>query len=163
MITETNLPEVEQPLFAEEDFFQYEHASNGQRFLNFIIDNLLMNYGLSWLTGYVIGFFLVRLSPEFYVKMVLTKGVEFWTVIYLICIFNYVIYYSFCEKVFNGYTLGKLITGTKAIREDGSPLTWKNAFLRSLSRLVPFEAFSAWSGDGMWHDSWTRTVVIKSR
>jgi hypothetical protein len=59
--------------------------------------------------------------------------------------------------------LGKLITGTRAIREDGVELNFKDAFLRSLSRLVPFEPFSIWSGNGIWHDSWTKTMVIKSR
>ena len=66
------------------------------------------------------------------------------------------------EKLFKGYTVGKLITGTRAIREDGKELTFKNAILRSLSRMVPFEPFSAFGGSP-WHDRWTKTRVIKSR
>ena len=76
--------------------------------------------------------------------------------------FNYLIYYTFCELAFKGYTLGKLITGTKAIRNDGQPLMFKDTLLRSLSRMVPFEVFSGF-GDKPWHDSWTNTTVVKAR
>ncbi|ODT91451.1 MAG: hypothetical protein ABS85_12565 [Sphingobacteriales bacterium SCN 48-20] len=82
---------------------------------------------------------------------------------YEIVLISYLLYYSICEKVFKGYTLGKLLSGTRAIRADGGELTFKDAFLRSLSRLVPFEQFSIWSGNGLWHDSWTKTRVIKAR
>ena len=81
---------------------------------------------------------------------------------YLVVIFNYLIYYTACEKLFRGYTLGKLISGTRAIRQDGQELTLKNAFMRSLSRLVPFELFSGFNTLA-WHDKWTDTMVIRSR
>jgi uncharacterized RDD family membrane protein YckC len=144
-------------------YIQYVRASMGQRFLNFLIDNVLMQYGLSFLTGGIVGFFLASLFPKFAYEL-FTGDNQFNLFIlgYLISIFNYLVYYTFCEKVFNGYTLGKLVTGTKAIRNDGQPLTFMDAFRRSLSRLVPFEAFSALGGYP-WHDRWTDTQVIKSR
>ena len=37
MQTETNLQESEQHLFTEQDIYQYEYASTGQRFLNYLI------------------------------------------------------------------------------------------------------------------------------
>ena len=77
----------------------------------------------------------------------------------MIIIVNYLVYYTLCEKLFRGQTLGKLITGTKSLRTDGEELTFKDALLRSLCRLVPFEVFS---GFGVpWHDSWTNTMVVK--
>ena|SRR6478752_8194417 len=160
--TTANSTDQEQVLFQDQDFFNYEYASSGQRFLNYLIDNLLMRYGLSWLTGYLVGTFLAYVFPDFYLEMILTKGFSYFFVLCLIGICNYLTYYFFCEKVFNGYTLGKLITGTRAIRQDGGEMTWKDAFLRSLSRLVPFEPLSIW-GDGLWHDNWTKTMVIKTR
>jgi uncharacterized RDD family membrane protein YckC len=163
MNNDINVPDPQQHIFAEEEIFQYEHASTGQRFLNFLIDGLVMNYGISLLTGFVVAFILAAVSPDFYNDLVRKEGGGFYFALSLITILNEVLYYSFCEKVFRGYTLGKLITGTRAVREDGSELTWKDAFLRSLSRLVPFEPFSIWSGDGLWHDTWTKTTVIKSR
>ena len=81
---------------------------------------------------------------------------------YVVTIFNYIIYYTLCEKLFRGQTIGKLITGTRAIRTDGSDLTLRNAFLRTLSRLVPFEPFSTFGGRP-WHDTWTDTMVVKTR
>lgn len=163
MDTELKTQEPSQDIFAAEDIYQYEYASTGQRFLNWLIDNLVMRFAMSWLTGYAVGYFFAKLFPDFYLNMIYSKGFEWYLTLYLIAIFNYIIYYTFCEKVFSGYTLGKLITGTRVIREDGSELTLKDAVLRSLSRMVPFEAFSIWSGSGLWHDTWTKTMVIKTR
>lgn len=162
MDLETNLPESQQDIFAREDIFQYEYASSGQRFVNWLIDNLFMRFALSWASGYVVGFFLNAFFPEFTARMILNKGIEYYLVVYMIGILNYLVYYTFCEKVFRGYTLGKLISGTRAIRADGNELTFKNAILRTLSRMVPFEPFSIW-GDGLWHDRWTNTMVVKTR
>jgi uncharacterized RDD family membrane protein YckC len=80
----------------------------------------------------------------------------------ILAYFNYIIYYTFCEKLFRGYTLGKLVTGTRAIRTDGQELTFRDTILRTLSRIVPFEVFSGFGGHP-WHDEWTKTMVIKSR
>jgi uncharacterized RDD family membrane protein YckC len=73
------------------------------------------------------------------------------------------LYYTLCEKVFNGKTVGKWVSGTRAIREDGNELTIQDAFSRSLCRLIPFEGFSIWLGYGLWHDVWTRTKVVRSK
>jgi uncharacterized RDD family membrane protein YckC len=141
----------------------YTYATTGQRFLNFLIDNLLLRFGLSMLTGMAIGMILGSFFPDYMLELS-ESGNRFglYALAYLIVIINYLIYYTICEKAFKGYTLGKLITGTRAIREDGNELTLKDALLRSLSRMVPFEAFSAFGGYP-WHDSWTKTRVIKSR
>lgn len=160
--TETNTHETEQHLFTEQDVFNYVEASTGQRFLNYLIDALVMQYGLGIVSGYLLARLVVAISPEAaYVAR--SESFDILASYYLLAIFNYLIYYTFCEKLFKGYTLGKLITGTRAIREDGQELNFKDAFLRSLSRLVPFEPFSIWGGNGIWHDSWTKTMVIKSR
>ena len=163
MQTEYGTQESEQHLFSESDVFQYQNASSGQRFLNFLIDNLFMTYGLGYLTGSLVGYLLASFFPEFAVSLfsdpesmdVLIFGV-------ILAYFNYIVYYTFCEKLFRGYTLGKLITGTRAVRINGEELSFKDTFLRSLSRIVPFEAFSGF-GENPWHDQWTKTMVIKSR
>ena len=164
MQTEVNVADQEQHLFLEEDLLHFQYASTGQRFVNFLIDNVFMNYGLSYITGAAVGYLLGTLFPDFTVALfsdMESAGVMLFGVI--LAFFNHIIYYSFCEKVFRGYTLGKLISGTRAIRTDGAELTFSDAILRSLSRLVPFEALSIWFGDGLWHDRWTKTMVIKSR
>ena len=140
---------------------EYIYASTGQRFLNFLIDNLLMNYGLSYLTGYAIGIIINLLFPDFLVD-IRERSLSFILLVYLIAIFNYLFYYVLCEKLFNGYTLGKYITGSRAIREDGNPLTIKDVLLRTLCRFVPFEVFSGFK-IRPWHEEWSRTMVVKSR
>ncbi len=141
----------------------YEYASTGQRFLNYLIDNLLMQFGLGFLTGMAVGVMLALVAPEYLQRVAYDESTfDYFLLNYLIAIVNYLLYYTICEKGFKGYTLGKLVTGTRAIRIDGGELTIKDAVLRSLSRLVPFEAFSAFGGHP-WHDTWTNTMVIKSR
>lgn len=68
---------------------------------------------------------------------------------------------SVVEAVFKGKSLGKLITRTRAVQEDGSPITTAIAFKRGFSRMVPFEAFSALgSPPHPWHDKWSHTYVV---
>lgn len=140
-------------------YFQYIHATQGQRFLNFIIDNIIMRLALTYASGYVVGKTLQIIAPEFLYKLVDDDKIGLWVLSYMIIFLNYLVYYTLFEKLFRGQTIGKFVTGTRAIRTDGEELTFKDALLRSLSRLVPFEVFS---GFGVpWHDSWTGTMVVK--
>jgi uncharacterized RDD family membrane protein YckC len=141
----------------------YTEASQGQRFFNWLIDNLFMRFALSYATGYAVGYLLLAVAPDFLAEIAYEeRGWRFYLLAYILGIFNYIIYYTICEKAFRGYTIGKLITGTRALRNDGSELSFKDAILRSLSRIVPFEVFSA-LGRRPWHDSWTDTMVVKVR
>ena len=162
---EENTVQPEESGLADElnQYIQYTQASTGQRFVNWLIDNLLMRFGLSYLTGTVVGLLLAKLFPDYAMRIVYSEDRSDLILIgFIIVIFNYLVYYTFCEKVFKGYTLGKVISGTRAIRDDGKELTFKDAFLRTLSRLVPFEPFSTF-GERPWHDSWTKTSVVKTR
>ena len=159
--TKTYPAATETHLFSDEELVQYQDASAGQRFANYLIDYLLMYFVVGYASGYLIARLILAISPE--TAYDLFAEDNNLLAIYLIAFLNHIVYYTICEKAFKGYTLGKLITGTRAVREDGGELTVKDAFLRSLSRLVPFEAFSIWFGSGLWHDTWTKTKVIKSR
>lgn len=162
MQIENNVPETSTDIFSEQDLVQYTEASQRQRFLNYLIDNLLMQYGLSFVTGTVVGYLLGIVAPEFIQEVALDpEGPKIVLLGVIIAYFNYIVYYTFCEKVFRGHTLGKLVTGSSAIRNDGQELTFKDAAMRSLIRIVPFEPFSAFSY--AWHDKWTKTMVIKTR
>lgn len=140
----------------------YEEAGLGKRFLNYFIDNLLMRFALSYVTGTLLGLFLYSLDPTWANSMVDETNFSFWVLAYILGVFNYLLYYTFCEKVFKGYTLGKLITGSRAVREDGQELRFKDALIRSLIRVIPFEPLSAFGGRP-WHDTWSNTRVIKVR
>jgi uncharacterized RDD family membrane protein YckC len=145
-----------------EDYIQYKTATSGQRFVNWLVDNLLMRFGLSYVTGTLVGIMIGKFFPDYALRISYAQDTRDLLLLgYTIAFFNYLLYYTICEKAFRGYTLGKLISGTRAIRDDGKELTFKDAILRSLSRLVPFEAFSGFGKP--WHDSWTNTQVIQVR
>lgn len=77
-----------------------------------------------------------------------------------------IIVYYVPQEAFFGRTLGKLITGTKAVNEDGTNLTFGRALGRTLCRFIPFEAFSFLGGKGRpkgWHDRIPKTKVISLR
>ncbi len=124
-------------------------ASRGQRFLNSLIDQIgvtLMGLPVGVVSGLVAPGFIEEVN-EFVLGLLLMFG-----------------YYVPCEAFF-GRTLGKLITGTRAIANDGSVPTTKQILGRTLSRLVPFEAFSFLGPEPCigWHDRWSGTVVIRTR
>lgn len=154
---------------ASEDLFnehvRFEEATKGQRFVNWLIDNVLIQMLITFVTGELFANFLLDIAPEFAYEAFGEDGQSFtgYLVSYLFGIFHYLFYYSICEKAFKGYTIGKLLSGTRAIREDGQELTFKDVILRSLSRMMPFEVFSALGDGAPWHDSWTKTRVIKAR
>ena len=128
-----------------------------------MIDGIVLEYGVERVTGYLMGLLLNRVAPDFMEDVFSEK--LFGSILlyaYLLGTINFLLYYTICEKAFRGHTLGKLITGTRAIRLDGGELTLKDAFLRSLSRIVPFETLSAIWG-APWHDTWTNTTVIRTR
>lgn len=65
------------------------------------------------------------------------------------------------EAIFKGRSVGKFITGTRAVNLDGSTISSKTAMLRALSRAVPFCAFSALGSPcNPWQDKWTDSMVI---
>jgi uncharacterized RDD family membrane protein YckC len=72
--------------------------------------------------------------------------------------------YAFFEGLF-GWTIGKLITGTRVVRLDADVKPpFLNILGRSFARLIPFEPLSFFgTKPGGWHDhlSKTRTVHIR--
>ncbi len=73
----------------------------------------------------------------------------------------YAVYMALFEIATKGRSIGKLITGTKVVNEDGTDIDAATAFKRGFSRVVPFEIFSALGSPCYpWHDKWTNTYVI---
>ena len=124
-------------------------ASKGKRFTNYIIDQILAIL-------FMIAVFIIFIAAGLY-----DIEKEQPLVDQLFALLVFLSYYTFTEGFLNGKTVGKYITKTRAVNQDGSRPEFKAAFLRSLSRLVPFEPFS-FLGDAKtgWHDRWTKTLVI---
>ena len=76
----------------------------------------------------------------------------------------FLIFNSVIETLSGGKSLGKLITGTRAVNDDGSRLEGTAAFIRSLVRVIPFEPLSALGTPAYpWHDRWSHTYVVDEK
>jgi len=157
--------EVTQTAFEEENLFSeiendinQQPADKGLRFVNFLLD-MIAYYGFIIVIGMGIGIYGLATGNENIADNLFggSKSVE-----YLFSHLAYLVFYTLMEGATKGRSLGKWITGTIAVRLDGDAISWKDAFLRSLSRIVPFEPFSA-LGYAPWHDKWTETTVVKKR
>jgi uncharacterized RDD family membrane protein YckC len=71
------------------------------------------------------------------------------------------IYYPFFETLF-GTTPAKFLSETRVVGFNGGTVSFGEAFGRTVSRFVPFEAFSFFGDEG-WHDKWTNTTVVKEK
>ena len=70
-------------------------------------------------------------------------------------------YYCLLEFYFQR-TLGKLLTGTKVMNEDGSTPSFKAVFIRTISRIIPIDIFYyLFSKTGL-HDRLSATLVVKN-
>ena len=133
---------------------QLIQASTGKRFANFLID-----YVVFLLLMVVVGIVWAIVSPD--TVSGLSNDAGFGIIDRIVTVLLYALYIGFIEAITKGRSLGKLITGTKAVNEDGSAITPATAFKRGLSRAVPFELFSAFGSPSYpWHDKWNRTYVI---
>ena len=125
-------------------------ASTGKRFVNYLID-FIVYYILTFLGGLLFGVIG---------QMGVLGDDTGFAGLYLMVFTIFFLYYFLIELGFKGRSIGKLVTGTKAINEDGTNLNAKTAFLRTLCRFVPFEPLSVLFGERMWHDKWAHTYVI---
>ncbi len=119
-----------------------DHASGGKRFANYIIDLIVI---------YVIYFLFIYLSDGEYNDLVDSL------LIYPFML----VYYIFFEFQLKGKTIGKFVTSTKVVDLNGNPPTFKIAFIRSISRFIPFDAFSFFgSYPKGWHDQIAYSRVV---
>lgn len=66
------------------------------------------------------------------------------------------------ESVTKGRSIGKFITGTMVVKENGSSPSSNDYLKRNFSRIVPFDTLSFFGTNG-WHDSWSDTRVVKRK
>ena len=137
---------------AQEVNFTQPDASSGLRFFNYLI---------SLVACFILNFFIFRaiyrFAPSLGDQLSAFLPQILWG--YLITVL-----YHFLNELCGGRGISKLITGTRAEMEDGSPLKIRSALTRSLCRIIPFEPFSFLGrGTGGWHDSLTGTRVVNVR
>ena len=129
-------------------------VKNGPRFGHFIIDLLAFEVIIT-LIQYMVS--LVELAFG-------SHSVPGITAIYVGSLFGLLLYplmYFVSEHLWQR-SPGKFLTKTLVIDEYGNKPDLRQLVLRSLIRLVPFEAFSC-LGDTYsygWHDRWSQTYVV---
>lgn len=137
------------------------------RFTNYIVDQVAINVILN-LVKLGIAYYLLGENHRdhiFYHKIDLDRlnNMDFEAIRYSLVVSLAVtfIYYLIFEAATRGRTLGKILTDTIAITQDGQPFTFKHALMRTLCRFIPFEPFSALFAYLPWHDSLSKTAVVK--
>ncbi|MEO0404678.1 MAG: RDD family protein [Bacteroidota bacterium] len=130
-------------------------ADKGLRFANFIVDRILVEI-FAAIIYVILGLTISDEILDFWLSE--DPVSTLWTI--LIGFVFTVAYYTLFEFQFGGKTIGKMLTKTRAVKEDGGPITFKDALIRSLCRVIPFEPFSFF-GDNGWHDSLSKTKVIR--
>jgi len=136
-------------------------ASQGQRFLTCIVDNLVL-YAINFIVGLVIGIVLIAGSGGKPDPTTLGLANLISTLFGLLVV---VAYYIAMEAT-TGMTLGKMVMGTKVVNQSGNTPTLGQVVGRSFCRLIPFEFVSFFGNKGFpigWHDSIPGTRVVKTR
>jgi len=132
----------------------YPIASLGKRFVNFIIDYVVATVLMMFV------YLAIDLSGAAGAVSMLDDDSTILPNVFGIIV--YIIYYTICEALLKGKTIGKFATRTRAIHIGGERLTPSAAAIRSISRLAPFEQFSVLFDDNGrgWHDKWSDTMVV---
>ncbi|HYG39543.1 MAG TPA: RDD family protein [Cytophagales bacterium] len=128
----------------DEDFF--ELAGAGKRLMNYLIDTSIIY--MLWHLALMATFYFFNKTEQ-----------DIGTV-YLVLFSVYLPYYIFLEYL-KGKTVGKMITGTQVLDEDGYKASFGRIVLRTVCRFIPFEAVSFLFGDAVgWHDLLSKTRVV---
>lgn len=131
-------------------------ASQGKRFANLILDRIVF-YLLALGIGLLLGV-IVEITGHYWILEKMQNVSKIQDI--LISTILYMIYYVIIEGL-TSKSIGKMITKTMVVDENGNKIRFEKALYRSLSRLVPFDAFSFLSTPSRgWHDSWTDTYVV---
>lgn len=132
-------------------------ASSGTRFLNYILDIvaiIALIFVFSFISALIAAFLGLN---EFLYWLGNLSDIEGQLIFLIISVF----YYSLTESVF-GRSLGKFITGTVVVDENGEKPSFGIIFKRTLCRLIPFDGFSFLGSRG-WHDSISDTYVVNKK
>ena len=117
------------------------------RFFNFVIDGVLLNIAIVLTAGGLVSSTAPSAGGSAMAVALVSWGV--WGV-----------YYVAFETII-GQTPGKMLTGTMVVSDQGTPIGFGTAALRTILRIVPFEPIFGWVTGQFWHDTWSHTRVVK--
>ena len=141
------------------------YASKGNRFANFIIDKIVfyaLLMGLGFFSAIIVYTFFTDTSA--FDQLLVDIDNMSSLMDRLVTSIIFIIFYMIAEILLKGKTVGKYITKTVVVMEDGSKPKASDIVLRSLCRLIPFDAFSFLGTEGKgWHDTVSNTFVVDEK
>lgn len=130
-------------------------ATQGQRFLNYVID-LIVQYLIIFVLGFIFTILSLLTGYTGIMEWIGSMGdLEGYVVFFFVVILYYTLFESLCSR-----TIGKYITKTIVVNEDGSKPDSQIILKRTLCRLIPFDGFSFLGSGRGWHDSISDTYVV---
>jgi uncharacterized RDD family membrane protein YckC len=130
-------------------------ASRLKRLGNFVIDNIVYCLFITLVSV------LLRLILPGVTKRCEAPDRSSVLLCGLLLLVLYILFMGASEACFNGKSIGKFITGTRTLNQDGTTISARTAILRGLYRAIPFSVFSALGNPCYpWQDRWTGTAVI---
>ena len=138
-------------------FRNVKTVTEGPRFAHYFVD-LICYYIIMITFSFLISF--IELYSNYKNS---SASLSFQYVSQIFFILSYPLYYFFFEALWQK-TPGKFLTKTIVINEYGEKPNIGSIILRSLIRLIPFEAFSCFGNRKKqslgWHDRWSKTYVV---
>jgi uncharacterized RDD family membrane protein YckC len=123
-------------------------ASKGQRFTTAFIDQVIVRL-------LTVASVVALPSPE--------QGGSSVVYLYVAALILMNIGYFVVLEAATGKTFGKMIVGTRVIDLEGKTPALGPILIRTLCRYIPFEPISFFLADRGWHDSLSKTRVVRTR
>lgn len=133
-------------------------AALEQRFINWFLDTVMLIV-LSVIFIFIIATVSTSYGNKVLPTYLLINPIGQFTFITI----TRLIYYVSFETLF-GRTVGKFVTQTIVVDENGEPANHQTILIRTLCRLIPFYEFSFFGIPTRgWHDSISKTFVVDKK
>lgn len=133
-------------------------ASHGKRFANLLVDTVMQ-----LIVFFIVLVFMAANAQAKGDKMFIANLEKNTILQYTITMAIALFYYNVFEIV-GGRTVGKLITQTIVVDENGEKPNSETILVRSLCRLIPFNVLSFLGIYGRgWHDTISKTYVVNKK
>lgn len=126
------------------------------------IGHYVLDYLVIIFLAFILGIVLYIISPQLVENLdKFSLKINLIVFKYDIDLFGYglLVLYYFVSEILLQRTIGKFATNTIVIDEYGNKPSNKAIFIRSISRLIPFEPLSC-LGERGWHDTISKTFVV---
>lgn len=133
-------------------------ASHAQRFTNLLIDSVMQFILLFIVLVFIVAGKEINEGKEYVDHLANDVWLQY-TFTACIALFYYNVF-----EIFSARTVGKLVTQTIVVEENGEKPNHETIMVRSLCRLIPFNALSIIGFPARtWHDSISKTYVVDKR